>query len=145
MELSPLIHPVTGEECHIGEFELTAAVLAAMHWSGRNGRCVILCTDNQNVMRWAESARARAPAAAHLLRALNFFGLTYQVDTLPAYVRSYHSSTADGLARWSETSMERWATKENMPRATPTEELRRNTALSYKTILCRLQPRIPSR
>ena len=61
--------------------------MAVTHWSRKDSRDIILRTDNQNVLRWAESARARAPASDRLLRALNFFCLTHLVDILPVCVR----------------------------------------------------------
>lgn len=82
MELSPPTHPSAGDECLIGERELTGAVSAAMRGSGRNGRGIILRTDNQNVSRWEGSARARAPASGRLRRALNLFCLAYQVGII---------------------------------------------------------------
>ena len=116
-----------------------------MHWPGKNGWDIILSTDNQKVLGWAESIRARAPASGRLLRALNFFCLAYQVGILPTSVRRSHNSTADGLAVCSETSIDRCETEGNTTRYNPTDELRRNMELAYKKHHGAKKPRILSR
>ena len=96
----------------------------------KGGRNVLLCTDNQNVLNWAEHAGSHSPVANRILRTAHQFCIRNRVGVLPTYVRSGRNLFADGLTRWAPGEVGRWENMEGMTRIDATTQLWAEMALS---------------
>ena len=124
----------------IRECELVSALMAVAVWCRGGTRNVVLCTDNQNVLRWVELAKTQSPVANRILRVINIPRLHYNVDIFPAYVRSEHNIFADGMARWGPGEVEQWAKSEGMTPIGATAQLWAEMELSYNPDMDAEQP-----
>ena len=88
--------------------ELVAATMAILKLPKKGMRIIILRTDKQNVLCWAESSKSRSHAENRILRALNLFCLNRHVDVIPVYVLSERDIIAGGLTRRSEYGVDDW-------------------------------------
>ena len=140
-EVIPLAHPITLEPCRIGECELIAATMAIFYWSLMGKRNILLCTDNQNVLSCVEAAKSQAPSANRVIRALNLFCLRYQVEVLRVYVRSEHNIFADGLTRWSQSTLDDWSSQEGMNSVNALAQFWAHLFVPFNTTP--LAPRVP--
>ena len=105
--------------------------MAITTWSSGGDRNVVLRADNQNVLRWAEHARAQSPVPNRILKALNAFCLRHGVEVFPAYVRGEHDAYADGLTRRPHPQLEDWVTSEGMSQVDAASRLWAGMSLSY--------------
>ena len=105
--------------------------MAISTWSHGGRRHVALRTDNQNVLSRVGNAMAHSPAASRILRNADQLRLYNKVDVSPAYVRSGRNLFSDGLTRWTQGEVDRWANLEGMPQIYATAQLWAEMSLSY--------------
>ena len=76
-------------------------------WSQVDGsiRHIILCADHRNVFYWVSKSKEQQCAPNRIIRRLVDYSIREKIDVPPAYLRSAHNLTADGLTRWADAEV----------------------------------------
>ena len=107
------------EPFRIAECELLEAVMAIILWSKVGGvsRHIILRTDNKNIPHWVKKSKAKLGIPNRITKRLIEYILKEKIDGFPAYLRSAHNLTADGITRWGEEGILSWLYDQRMQQA----------------------------